>query len=185
MKSKILFALLGLLCCTIVSDATAQPLEKKGPQKHLSPELIARRKTEQMDKLLQLTEKQFKKIFKLNLKEAKSIEAQRKGRHEGMPPMPGMGSKHLSDRPPMRGEGRPPMDDHFRGRGDMNRPHPEAPKDPETLKKEAQKRDKKLKKILTKDQYNIWIEHQKKDQCPNLKKSYKRKNCGKVSIYNY
>ena len=30
MKSKILFALLGLLCCTIVSDATAQPLEKKG-----------------------------------------------------------------------------------------------------------------------------------------------------------
>ena len=153
MNHKILFTLFGLLCCNIITDTTAQTFEKRDfPQEQLSPELTARKKTEQMDKLLQLSEKQFKKIFKLNLKEAKSIDAQRKSRQGIMPPpMHDRNQEKFPDRPPMR--------DSFNGKYPM-RHHPE-PLDPAKLKKEAQKREKKLKKILTEEQYNTWKEHQK------------------------
>ena len=88
MNHKILFTLFGLLCCNIITDTAAQTFEKRDfPKEQLSPELTARKKTEQMDKLLQLSEKQFKKIFKLNLKEAKSIDDQRKDRQGIMSPL--------------------------------------------------------------------------------------------------
>ena len=104
MNHKILFTLFGLFCCNIITDIAAQTFEKRGfPQERLSPELTARKKTEQMDKLLQLSEKQFKKIFKLNLKEAKSIDVQRKNRQGIMPPpMPDRNQDKFPDRPPMR-----------------------------------------------------------------------------------
>ena len=152
MNHKILFTLFGLLCCNIITDTAAQTFEKRDfPKEQLSPELTARKKTEQMDKLLQLSEKQFKKIFKLNLKEAKSIDDQRKDRQGIMPPpMHGRNQETFPDRPPMRYS--------FNGKDPM-RHHPE-PLDPTKSKKEAQKREKKLRKILTEEQYNTWKEHQ-------------------------
>ena len=94
-----------------------------------------------MDKLLQLSENLFKKIFKLNLKEAKSTDVQRKDRQGTMPPpMPDRNQDKFPDRPPMR---------IFFNEVPM-RPHPQPLQNPEKLKKEARKREKKLKKILTK-----------------------------------
>lgn len=69
--------------------------------------------------------------------------------------------------PHMRGNGhddfsrRPPMPNHFKGNGPME--GPKLPKSPEEIKKEAQKREKKLKRILTDNQYNIWKEFLEKN----------------------
>ena len=53
MNHKILFTLFGLLCCNIITNTAAQTFEKRDfPKERLSPELTARKKTEQMDKLL-------------------------------------------------------------------------------------------------------------------------------------
>ena len=48
-----------------------QQQEKHLPREVLNPEKVATQMTEQMNKLLQLTDKQYKKIYKLNLKRAK------------------------------------------------------------------------------------------------------------------
>lgn len=158
MKKKTLFTLLVLLSGSLITVA-AQDSERKGPRERLSPEMTARRKTEQMDKLLQLTEKQFKKVFKLNLKEAKSFEPQQQNAPDSRRPLMRGDRNDFSGRPPMNGE-RPPMG-NFNGEGPM-RQRPESPKTPEELKKEAQKQEKKLKKILTDQQYAVWQEHQNK-----------------------
>ena len=72
MNHKILFTLFGLFCCNIITDIAAQTFEKRGfPQERLSPELTARKKTEQMDKLLQLSEKQFKKNIQTKFERGK------------------------------------------------------------------------------------------------------------------
>ena len=156
MNHKILFTLFGLLCCNIITNTAAQTFEKRDfPKERLSPELTARKKTEQMDKLLQLSEKQFKKIFKLNLKEAKSIDVQRKNRQGIMsPPMPDRNQDKFPHRPPMR---------KFFNEVSMQ-PHPQPLQNPEKLKKEIREREKKLKKILTEEQYNTWKEYQKSIQ---------------------
>ena len=125
MNHKILFTLFGLFCCNIITDIAAQTFEKRGfPQERLSPELTARKKTEQMDKLLQLS------------------------------PMPDRNQDKFPDRPPMR---------KFFNEVPM-RPHPQPLQNPEKLKKETRKREKKLKKILTEEQYNTWKEYQKSIQ---------------------
>ena len=56
--------------------------------------------TEQMNKLLQLTDKQYKKIYKLNLKEQKAFFKAMQNSDDYRPPM--------GEGPGMRG-GRPPM----------------------------------------------------------------------------
>ena len=43
-------------------------------------------------------------------------------------------------------------------------PHPQPLQNPEKLKKEIREREKKLKKILTEEQYNTWKEYQKSIQ---------------------
>lgn len=62
----------------------------------LNPEKTARRRTDEMDKVLNLTEKQYKKIYKLNLKEER----------EKLEVLIGRGGKDMN-RPPMREGGRP------------------------------------------------------------------------------
>lgn len=61
-----------------------------------NPEKTARRRTDEMDKVLNLTEKQYKKIYKLNLKEER----------EKLEVLIGRGGKDMN-RPPMREGGRP------------------------------------------------------------------------------
>lgn len=129
-----------------------------------SPERNARLITEAMQSRLGLTEKQYKKVYKIQLAEQKKIFKYR--------PEPQRGErKEFGNRPPrgrrMEG-GRPPMGGGFEGkrggrspmppremRADNDRPDPE--KIAKNLTKAAQKRDKKLKKVLDKGQYEQWL----------------------------
>lgn len=98
-----------------------------------NPEKMAKRRTDEMNELLQLSEKQYKKIYKLYLKQEKEKVERMTERHlpeGGRPPMP------------PRMEGMPPSMPMKNEREDMQ--------------KQIKKFDKKLKKILTDEQYEIW-----------------------------
>ena len=53
-----------------------------------NPEKKAKEQTDRLKDVLQLTDKQYKKIYKLNLKEQKSLFENRPQRPGGMPPRP-------------------------------------------------------------------------------------------------
>lgn len=133
-----------LPCQAIQADDSAK---KEMP----NPEKAARQMTDRMQKSLGLTDKQYKKIYKLNLKEQKTRVEQAGGqRPDGnRPPM--MGG---DDRPPMMGGapggGFPPM-------GGNGRPMMPPPSDNKNdLRTLMEKKEKQLKKILTDEQYAKW-----------------------------
>ena len=119
-----------------------------------SPEKSARHITDRMDSLLNLTNKQYDKLYKLNLKWARE-DAERK-----------TGAPRMEDRP-----GRMP---NFGGTGGFGqRPHGNRPpesigrgphrdfapsNDREMLANRHKRREKKLKKVLTGEQYVRWVE---------------------------
>lgn len=134
--------------------------EKQPPVREvMSPEKSARKMTDEMKKSLQLTEKQYEKIYKLNLKEQKKRFASMSENGQQRPPM-GMGER----RPPMGGGMRPegmggaPMGQF--GGGDRPPMMGGAPggqsNSVEDLEKAAEKKEKKIKKILTDEQYAKW-----------------------------
>lgn len=128
-----------------------QQEEEKAPFKEIpNPEKSAKRITEEMSKELNLTEKQYKKVYKLILKEQKSLIENRMGQMR--PPM----------MPGNPGEGEMPM----MGMGPEGMSHPRPPRMDEDMAKELekarQKKEKKLKKILTDEQYTRWQEIQLK-----------------------
>ncbi len=136
--------------------ASAQP---KAPEE-IDPEAIAKHKTMKMDKDLRLTEKQYKKVYKLFLNIEKSRVSDFSGmrppqgdmsamggRPGGMPPggmmggMPGGMPGGMAGGPPQNfGDGQMP------GRPPMGMPD----------KTEEEKIEKKLRKILTEQQYDRW-----------------------------
>ncbi len=112
-----------------------------------NPEKMAKRRTDEMNELLQLSEKQYKKIYKLYLKQEKEKVERMTERHlpeGGRPPMPPEGGGGMSPQGgmPPRMEGMPPSMPMKNEREDMQ--------------KQIKKFDKKLKKILTDEQYEIW-----------------------------
>lgn len=117
------------------------------------PEESARRTTDRMDSLLNLTKKQYDKLYKLHLKWAREDWKAESG-------TPGM-RRNPQGRPP---QGRPERFGHGpRGnrppRGDMNQrpPRNQTPAvDKDKIEKQRQKREKKLKKILSAEQYLRW-----------------------------
>ena len=69
---KLIGLAVSLTCCAGFIDAQEanEPQERQQQEKHLprevlNPEKVATQMTEQMNKLLQLTDKQYKKIYKL------------------------------------------------------------------------------------------------------------------------
>ena len=103
-----------LTCCAgfINAQEAYEPQERQQQEKHLprkvlNPEKVAIQMTEQMNKLLQLTDKQYKKIYKLNLKEQKAFFKAMQNSDDYRPPM-GEGPGMRGGRPPMGG-GQPPM----------------------------------------------------------------------------
>ena len=155
---KIVWALCLAALMSVSSTAFAVALpdepqqEKQTPVKEIpNPEKTARRLTDEMDKVLNLTEKQYKKIYKLNLKEEREkLEALigHGDKESGRPPMMDGG------RPPMMGGGQPPM---MGGRGGhpMMRPSDDHEKMKEDIEKRAEKKMKKLRKILSDEQYDL------------------------------
>ena len=155
-------------CCTFLMGVAGQTFagipydvfqQEVTPKKEIpNPEKAAQKRTDEMDKALNLTEKQYKKIYKLNLKEEREKLEMMLGRMpmgggDGHPARP-MGG----ERPPMRG-GRP--DGFGGGPGGNFPPMMGAPLDKEELQKKVaeqnEKKAKKLRKILTEEQYDIWL----------------------------
>lgn len=103
-----------------------------------NPEKAARKETDRLKAALNLTDKQYKKVYKLLLKEQRELLENRMQR----PPMTD-GEGGRGPRPP-HGDGMPPM----------GAPKPESADD---LQKRIEKKNKKMKKILTEAQYDQWL----------------------------
>lgn len=82
-----------------------EPLKTEQKKEIPNPEKEAKKRTDEMDRLLSLSEKQYKKIYKLYLKEEKEKVEKMFSRSGGQPPMSG-------GRPPM-GMGQPPVGGGF------------------------------------------------------------------------
>jgi hypothetical protein len=136
-----------------------------------SPEKIARHQAKAMQKAVDLNEKQYDKIYSLYLKEENARRKQmmnHQGGGSGMRPQggPGMGGPGGPGGPGMGGPGGGPgMGGGQMGRapqggpdGQMGgaRPHMN-PSDAQALEKQRQKREKKIKKILSAEQYDKWL----------------------------
>lgn len=168
---KIVWALCLAALMSVSSTAFAVALpdepqqEKQTSVKEIpNPEKTARRLTDEMDKVLNLTEKQYKKIYKLNLKEEREkLEALigRGDKEAGRPPMMDGGGQ-----PPMMDGGQPPM---MGGRGGhpMMRPSGDHEKMKEDIEKRAEKKMKKLRKILSDEQYDLWLTMKPKQPAPH------------------
>lgn len=137
LKTGALLVVLSTLWMAVWADA---PL--KSYKDIPSPERNARLITEAMQSRLGLTEKQYKKVYKIQLAEQKTIFKYK--------PTPQRGIEKDLGEMPLQGH-MPPREMDW---GD-DRPDPE--KIAKNLTKAAQKRDKKLKKVLDKGQYEQWL----------------------------
>ena len=159
LKTGALLVVLSTLWMAVWADA---PL--KSYKDIPSPERNARLITEAMQSRLGLTEKQYKKVYKIQLAEQKTIfkykPTPQRGIEKDLGEMPLQGHRMEGGRPHRgggfegMGGGRPPMPPREM-RADNDRPDPE--KVAKELAKAAQKRDKKLKKALDKGQYEQWL----------------------------
>ncbi len=159
LKTGALLVVLSTLWMAVWADA---PL--KSYKDIPSPERNARLITEAMQSRLGLTEKQYKKVYKIQLAEQKTIfkykPTPQRGIEKGLGEMPPQGHRMEGGRPHRgggfegMGGGRPPMPPREM-MADSDLPDPE--KVAKELEKAAQKRDKKLKKILDKAQYEQWL----------------------------
>ncbi len=128
---------MALFCgglCTVSGSTPLQmavPQEQEGVRETPNVEEMAKRMTDRMNEALDLTDEQYEQIYKLNLdtqEEMMKQMADRQPPEGGRPPMPPEGGMPPSD------GGRPPMMDNS-GMEKMN---------------------KKLKEILTDEQYGKW-----------------------------
>jgi len=133
-----------------------------------SPEEIAKMKSDMMKRELSLTDKQYKKVYKLIKKDQQYRQNQAENQFGGgMPPQfggmggpgggmggPGMGGGMMGG--PGGGMGGPGM-----GGPGMGGQRPEGfpgirPKENLVSDEYLEKQEKKLKKILTEEQYSLW-----------------------------
>lgn len=167
-KMNVIRLIVCLICVTGMAYAQEAPDSlQRGPQgkpmerEIPNPAKIATRMTDKMNEALQLTEKQYKKIYKLNLKEAKEqVEAMQERRAQRMPMGgPGMQGRRppmMGGEPPMMGEGGFPEMAGRRMRPQSEEAEEARKEAAEKRKKAAEKKEKKLKKILTSEQYEKW-----------------------------
>lgn len=153
-------ALLTLQVQAQTAGESEKPEKKELPREIPSPDKEAKRETDRLKNALNLTDKQYKKVYKLVLKEQRERFEQRMEHRPPMGERPegGMRSPHEGGMPPA-GDRHPegaPM-------GMNRRPMPEgfSEKSPEDLKKEMEKKlkkkNKKMKKILSEQQYDKWL----------------------------
>ncbi len=130
--------------------------EKKGEmfREVPNPEKMAQKETDRLKEALNLTDKQYKKVYKLILKEQRELLENRMQR----PPM--MGANGRGSRPPHEG-GMPPMGMGEGAPDGMHRPPmmdgAPKPESAEDMQKRIAKKNKKMKKILTETQYDQWL----------------------------
>lgn len=161
MKMNMKQILLGIGISMFALQVQAQtapegdPVNKSEMRREVpNPEKMARKETDRLKEALDLTDKQYKKVYKLLLKEQRELLENRMQR----PPMMG-GEGGRGPRPPHEG-GMPPM-----GMGEgrpegMHRPPmggAPKPESAEDMQKRIAKKNKKMKKILTESQYDQWL----------------------------
>ena len=131
---------------------------KDGPKfEQQDPAQVAQKQTDQLDKLVSLTPKQYKKIYKFHKRQAEERQSEMENfRPEGFPGgrPDGMGPGMGGNRPPMgggpgMGSGRPPRDGQFRPEF-----RNEGMKD--LMEEQQEKKVKKYRKVLTADQFQKW-----------------------------
>ncbi|MBQ8423977.1 MAG: DUF4890 domain-containing protein [Coprobacter sp.] len=136
-------------------------------RERITPEMIAQKKTEKMRETVELTDKQFKKLYKVNLAEAEEMfqnmpqgprmrqGGERGNRPQGMREGAPRGNRPQGMRPDGQRGGRPGMEAGGRPGG----PRPQMGSErlsQEQLQKNADKREKKIKKIMGKEKYAKW-----------------------------
>ena len=142
---------MALMCAPLSASANVRyddPQEKVQKKEVPNPEKAAQRR-------------QYKKIYKLFLKEEKEKVENMMQRHPGgMNGQPSMGGRPPmgGGRPPMGG-GMPPQGGGFPGMGEFPEgmsPEERMKEHAEKMQKEQEKREKKIRKILTEEQYATW-----------------------------
>lgn len=156
MNIKILF--MSTFCCAFTPFVASLAQERPHDEalfseilKDKDPKAIARERTDEMNHLLALSDKQYKKVYKLFLKEEK------KRSENSMEPEAFYGNRPPMDQmpgEPPRGKGGPRPE--FAGEMPPPPPHPEG-----ISPKEREKTEKKLRKILSDEQYAKWDESRK------------------------
>ena len=149
---------IGLSMLALQAQAQELPEAAPAPESRAyrevpNPEKAARKETDRLKSALNLTDKQYKKVYKLLLKEQRELLENRMQRP---PLMDGEGGR--GPRPP-HGGGMLPMGMGGGRPEGMHRPPMGAPK-PESaddLQKRIEKKNKKMKKILTETQYDQWL----------------------------
>ena len=118
---------------------------KDGPKfEQQDPAQVAQKQTDQLDKLVSLTPKQYKKIYKFHKRQAEERQSEMENfRPEGVPGgrPDGMGPGMGSGRPPRDGQFRP----EFRNEGMKD-----------LMEEQQEKKVKKYRKVLTADQFQKW-----------------------------
>ncbi len=116
-----------------------------GPQlAQMDPVLMAQEQTDRLDRLVSLTPKQYKKIFKFNKRQGRQLQremenAMPQGRPEGFPEGMGPGGR------PPRGDGQ------FRPG-----PGPRGEEMRQLMQEQQEKRAKKYRRVLSPEQYEKW-----------------------------
>lgn len=141
-------ALFGSLACMATPFDMVQSQNSQTKQELPNPEKSARRQTNKLKETLNLTDKQYKQIYKLNLKEEKAKLNTQTNQNRPLMPIGQMGNGGDGMMPPM---GPPPGGDSMEG--GMERPRPS-----DDMQKQMEEREKKMKKILTDEQYKKWKE---------------------------
>lgn len=181
-KHFILICVATLLCGTHAKaqeERLGMHSEKRPRSVAMSPEKQARIITDHMDSVLSLTEKRYYRIYQLKLKEARQ---QAGNSHEGTKRMgggpggggPGRGHGGGPGGRPGFGGNPPSQGDMGHGARDTRQPEkfgqpaphdaPPASGKIKDMEKQKKKSEKKLKKILTKDQYARWQERIARDK---------------------
>ena len=144
---KILIAC--VITCFSLHASGQQPMQGNvAKPDSVSPEKMSKHITDEMQSVVALSADQYKKIYKLNLKELKSTQSKSfsmggPGGPGGMPPMGGG---------PGGFGGGMPGDDSQESEEDKQAEQ----------KKQMEKKDKKLKKILSADQFKMWKDYEAK-----------------------
>lgn len=165
------------LICTLLFliGVQAQNSEKrKLTREVLSPERVATKMTDEMKRDLQLSEKQYDKIYGLNLKEQRivfeNVLSHSPLGNEERPQMgerPNFGGEHEHSRENGGGEmGHGMRRNHFNSSENFGH-HSMSQENAEKLKKVVESNEKKFKKILTKEQYAKWEEIKKTKHSAN------------------
>ncbi len=151
MRKLLQTALIVLLTSLSVNMVAQQPHGDRREHEILFPEKIAKHITDEMNNTVQLNEKQYKKVYELLLKEQRAQQKKQSSSSDNpsRQPMGGPGGDMGEGLPPMSGD-MPPM----MGEDSSSASSPEEIA--EAKKKAEEKKDKKLKKILTAEQFSKW-----------------------------